>query len=347
MFLNGCQEKFDTGALPTGADDTSGKDTSYVEKGYWTGFNQPRMIIYGRDQLFYVADTYNDRIVMLDQAGQIKSILKNIRRPLSIAQDTRLDLLIGAEWIDTEQPHDTIGIVLRVKLVAAGHQFQNAVVDTVWREPARPRRRFLGIGVVPKDEYLIVRDGPDNSSPVDPDARVLRFRYIHIDSVQRRDTLITPLGDLLSGVGGSIININHPTGIAIIPGKGDFVLVQNSEGIQFSAIWMLYKKEFDFEGWYPKYDLSQSDQLSIDFVKPNRFLNATGVAIDKSDIYIVDAALDSVTKFNSRGVFKRESFGGRSRGIHLKNPQGIAIAEGTLYVCDSGNNRIVLYRLSD
>ena len=33
------------------------------------GFNKPNGILYGRDQLFYVLDTYNNRIVMLNQAG--------------------------------------------------------------------------------------------------------------------------------------------------------------------------------------------------------------------------------------------------------------------------------------
>lgn len=341
---------YDPNRLPPATDIPTATDTSYVPKGEWGGFIKPVAIIYGRDQLFYVADYLGNRIVMLNQAGQELSRLENIVHPASIGQDTRLDLIVGAE---TREPTtgDTIGVIVRIKLVNASHLLDQAEIDTIWKEPARPLRRFVGVGIIPNDEYLVVRDGPDNSSVVDPDARVLRFRYVHVDATARKDSFITSLGDLQSGVGGSITNINRPTGIATFPGKSDFILIQRAEGIQYSAIWMVYSKTFDFEGWLPKYDPSQPDQRSIDFVRPNRFTEPRGVAIDRlrSDIFIVDASQDSIVKFNSRGVFKGESFGREnSVGGNLKNPRSVAIAEKTLYVCDSDSlrGRIVLYRLS-
>jgi DNA-binding beta-propeller fold protein YncE len=262
-----------------------------------------------------------------------------------LAQDNRLDLLIGAENID-QTTKDTIGIVYRVKLVAANHQISSARIDTVWKEASRPRRRFVGIAVTLNDEFLVVRDGPDNTSPVDPDSRVLRFKYSKIDSITYKDKLITPLGDFQAGAGISITTLNHPTGIATFPRSRDFVLIQTSDGLQYTAVWMIYTITNDFEGWIPKYDPEQV--TGIDFIRPNRFKDARGVAIDRSkqDIFIVDALQDSVVKFNTRGRFKAESYGGKSSGISLNHPTGIAIAENTVYVCDTGNNRIVLFRLS-
>lgn len=346
LFSIGCQEKFDLSTLPKATDIVTIGDTTYIEKSSWSGiFNKPSAILYGQDQLIYVADTYNDRIVMLNQAGQILSTSRKILRPISVAQDQRLDLLVGAETIETNG--DTIGIVLRIKLVRVSHNMNLAEMDTVWKEPARPNRRFVGIGVILNDEYLIARDGPDNSSFVDPDARILRFRY-RPDAAGKKDSFITPLGELQSGAGSSITNINHPTGLATFPNSGDFVLTQSSDGIQYSAIWMVFSKTADFEGWLPKYDPSNPDQRSIDFVSPNRFLYARGVGIDriKRDIFIADAQLDSVSKFNSRGRLKSESFGAKTPGITLRGPSCVAVAENTLYVCDTENNRIVLYRLS-
>lgn len=347
FLLFGCEEPFDTGALPDPEETATIGDTLYVEKTSWTGlFNKPRTIIYGLDQLIYVADTYNNRIVMLNQAGQILDSSRQILRPISIAQDLRLDLLVGAETIE-QSTGDTIGVLLRMKLVNANHNLHDAQIDTVWKEPARPKRRFVGIGIILNDEYLVARDGPDNSSIVDPDGRVLRFRY-RPNAVGKKDSFITPLGELQSGAGNSITNLNHPTGIATFPNSGDFIVTQSSDGIQYSAIWMAYSKTLDFEGWLPRYDPTNPDQRTIEFISPNRFKLANGVCVDRirRDIFIVDAQLDSVVKFNNRGRFKVESFGSMTPGISLRNPGGVAVAENTLYVCDTDNNRVVLYRLS-
>lgn len=347
LFASGCQEKIDL--TPFSSVQLTGPigDTSYVEKSVWSGmFNKPRTITYGIDQLLYVADTDNNRIIMLNQAGMVMSISKPILHPISIAQDNRfLDLLVGAETVEPVTL-DTIGIILRIKLVQANHHLENAKIDTVWKEPARPKRRFVGIASAPNDEFLVARDGPDNTSPVDPDARVLRFKYEKKDSVTYVDRFITPLSELQTGQGSSITSLNHPTGIATFPNSADFILTQQSDGVQFSALWMYFSKTNDFEGWLPRYDPSST--TGVDFIKPNRFREALGVGIDRvrRDIFIVDATLDSIVKFNNRGRIKSESFGAKTPGISLHRPGGVAVAENTLFICDTENNRIVLYRLS-
>lgn len=347
VLIVGCQKQYDIDSLPNQANLPAVGDTTYIQKGTWEGFHHPRTILYGADQLFYVCDTDSNRIVMLNLAGQILSVRSGILHPISIGQDSRLDLIVGAETLEPSTG-DTIGVVLRIKLVDANHVLTSARIDTIWKEPARPRRRFVGVGVLPNDEYLIVRNGPDNTSIVDPDSRVLRFRYVHVNATARKDSFITPLGDLQSGIGGAITYINHPTGIATFPGSSDFIVVQQADGISYSVVWMVYSKTSDFDGWLPKFDPSNPDQRSNDIIVPNRFANAMGVGIDRyrRDIFVVDAQQDSVVKFNSRGRFKTESFGALTPGVTLKNPQGAAVAENTLYVCDTGNNRIVLYRLS-
>jgi hypothetical protein len=345
--IAGCQDKYDITSLPSATNLPAVGDTTYIQKGVWDGFNHPRTILYGADQLLYICDTDSNRVVMLNLAGQILSVRSGILHPISIGQDSRLDLIVGAETLEPTTG-DTIGVLLRLKLVDAGHQLGSAEIDTIWKEPARPLRRFVGVGILPNDEYLILRDGPDNSSAVDPDSRVLRFRYVHVNQIARKDSFITPLGDLQSGIGGAITFVNRPTGLATFPGSSDFILVQQSGGVSYSAVWMVYSKTSDFEGWQPKFDPSIPEQRSTDIIVPNRFAAAMGVAVDRyrRDIFIVDAQQDSVVKFNSRGRFKSESFGAHTPGISLRNPQGAAVAQNTLYICDTGNNRIVLYRLS-
>ncbi|HTY09796.1 MAG TPA: hypothetical protein VMF88_01880 [Bacteroidota bacterium] len=344
-LVAGCQTPYDINDLPqTGSFHFTG-DTTYIQTGAWTGFNKPNAILYGRDQLFYVMDTYNNRIVMLNQAGSELSELK-ILQPLSAAEDTRLDLIVGASAIDPVI-HDTIAIIVRVKLSEALGVLSSAAIDTIWRESAHPQRKFVGVGIIPGDEYLVARDGPDNSSPVDPDARILLFQYVHESQTARKDSFITPLGDLQTGIGSSITSLNHPTGLATFPGKSDFVVVQKSSGVQYEALWMVYSKTVDFEGWLPKFDPA-AGQGGIDFILPNRFIDPEGVAIDpsRSDIFIVDAQQDSVARFNARGFFQSSSFGGHSPQITLVHPHGIAVAQSVLYVCDTDENRIVIYTLS-
>ena len=345
-LLAGCIEKMDPSEftnVPTGG---AIGDTSYVEKSSWTGiFNKPRTIIYGNDQLFYVTDTKNNRVVMLNQAGQVLSTTGFVLHPYAVAQDNRLDLLVTAETVEPVT-QDTIGVVLRYKLVAANHNLQNASIDTVWREASRPKRRFVGIAAAPNDEFLIARDGPDNSSPVDPDCRIMRFKHQELGGGVSTDRYLTPLSELQTGVGSSITSMNHVTGIATFPNSADFILTQQADGVQYTAIWMVYSTAGDFQGWLPKYDPSIT--TGVDFIVPNRFRNPVGVGIDRTrrDIFIVDAVQDSVVKFNSRGRFKPESFGRRTPGISIGHPGGVTVAENTLYLCDTENDRIVLYRLS-
>ncbi len=338
IFAAGCQERFPLERLPDPSIAVIVGDTTYVEiTPPFEGFNGPRALLIGNDQLMYVADTKNNRVVMMNLAGQILG-QRAILQPVCIAQDLRLDLLIGGAIVVTSG--DTIGAVFRIKMVLGQHNLATARLDTVWKEPARPRRRFVGIGVLPDNKYLVVRRGPDNSSFVDPDSRVLLFNAT--------DVFQTPLGDFVTRAGSGITDINLPTSIAIFPKSSDFVLTQQFDGIAYGALWMVYHRNPEFEGWLPRYDPALPEQRTVDFVRPNRFIEPLGVVIDerRRDIFIVDAALDSVIKFDSRGRFKNESFGFARSGGRLRKPSGVAFFDRTLYVSDIGTNRIYRFRLS-
>jgi hypothetical protein len=116
---------------------------------------------------------------------------------------------------------DTVGALFRIHLVSASpdsaHRLEVSRIDTIWRELAHPRRRFPGITVLGDNSLLAARDGPDNASFIDPDARVLQF--------DKFDTFITPLPAFVTGSGTGIANINHPTSIA---NSCHFILVQSS-----------------------------------------------------------------------------------------------------------------------
>ncbi len=338
ILIIGCQEKFDLATLPTATNLILG-DTSYVEIfPAFEGFKNPTAILAGHDQLLYIADTDNNRIIQMNEAGVILGEI-TILRPIALAQDLRLDLLVSGEiFIDSTR---TIGGLFRIHLYEAEHRIANARIDTVYKEPAKPNRRFRGIGILRENQYLIARDGPDNSSFVDPDTRVLWFN--------KNDKMITPLGDLATREGSGIVDILRVTGLVTFPNSNDFILIQSSvDGrMTYGALWMVYHKSYDFEGWLPKFTTPS------EFMRPKRFIEPSAVTIDRSrlDIFIIDQATDTVTKFDRRGLYKAESFGNgkiaaSGQGQLLKAPKGAAFMTKTLYISDSGNNIIRRFRLS-
>jgi hypothetical protein len=336
-----CQKEFDLSTLPRQPDTLL--DTSYVELfPPFGGFAGAEDIAVGsNDGLLYVADTRAGRIVMMNRAGQIMST-RAMLHPRSIAQDLRLDLLVGGEIVAPDG--DTAGAIFRVHLVSSNqdtaHHLEKSRIDTVWRELAKPGRRFPGLTAFYDNTYIAARSGPDNSSFIDPDGRVLLF--------DADDRFITPVPALTTGTGSGITNIYIPTGLAAFPGVKDFLLVQSSQGVAYGAIWLQYQVTSDFVGWLPKFDPANPDQRGVDFIRPNRFLLPQAVAVDNArrDVFIADATLDSVFKFNSRGTYKAESFGFYRSGGVMKRPTGLAYFATVLYVLDGETGQILRYRLS-
>ncbi|HTY58358.1 MAG TPA: hypothetical protein VMF59_06050 [Bacteroidota bacterium] len=339
-LFGACQKEYDLAQLPQQPD--TALDTSYVELyPPFTGFAGAEDVLVGNDQLLYVADTRANRIVMMDRAGHLMSA-RTMLHPHCITQDLRLDLLVGGEVVGPNG--DTVGAIFRVHLVSSNpdtaHHLEKSRIDTVWRELAHPQRRFPGIAVFFDNTYIAARSGPDNSSFIDPDGRVLLF--------DAGDRFVTPVPALTTGTGSGITNIYVPSGLAVFPGVKDFLLVQSSEGVSYAAIWLQYQVTSDFEGWVPKFDPANPDQRGVDFIRPNRFLLPRGVAVDnvRRDVFVADAALDSVFKFNSRGTFKQESFGFYRSGGAMRQPAGLAYFATVLYVLDGLTGEILRYRLS-
>jgi sugar lactone lactonase YvrE len=78
---------------------------------------------------------------------------------------------------------------------------------------------------------------------------------------------------------------------------------------------------------------------------PNNFDQPEGAAIDNADnIYVADAAKDSIYKYNSFGQLLIK-FGGEGDFV-FNSPSAVAFFDKTLYVADTDNNRILRYILS-
>jgi hypothetical protein len=305
--------------------------------------------------------------VQMTESGVILE-MRGIINPIALAQDLRLDLLVSG-LIYSSVIKDSVPAIFRVHLYESQHHLAVARIDTVYKESTRPNRRFTGIAMMTNNNYLVTRNGPDNSSFIDPDTRLLRFTaQTRKDTtkdgdgniISIKDTIIdkyiTPVADLATRQGQGLTDILHPTGIATFPNSNEFILTQSSTGgtMIYGALWMVYYNTPTFEGWLPKFDVRKPEEKNRDFIKPNRFVEAAATTVDGSrmDIFVIDTEQDSLVKFDRRGNYKPESFGKSYLATlgspSLNHPKGVAYKVGakTLYITDSGNNRIRRFRLS-
>lgn len=322
--------------LPTAPamDSTRVGDTIYVPlEPAWGGFRNPSDVLVGREPFIYVADTDNDRIVMMDLAGRILGTSALIRRPVALAQDGHFDLLVCAE-LDTVLPAGPtrIGAVFRIQLRKSQHDLRRAPISLAYAEPERPQRRFTGIAVLPDNSYLLARTGPQRSSPVDPDEAVL---HIGPD-----DRLRSPI-PILRPVGIALNAIEQLSSLALSSDGQELVLTQRGTSMQYRVQWLKYVAG-EGAGWTQKFDPTRQNNTVL---QPGRFQAPEGAAFGPDrTLYVVDAETDSLSVLSAAGMLIR---GYRGEGVYrLRAPAGVSVYNRTIYIADAGNGRILRLRLS-
>lgn len=339
----GCDDKLDLSLFPISNNQTINiSDTVYVQQyPVWTQFNAPEDVLVGWEPLIYVADTKNNRIVQLDLAGGEIGTLDisgvNVNYPRRIAQDYNFDLLVLCDSAISST--DTVTVLYRIKLVEVGGIISNAHKKRIMSSLegtvlSSNKRRFTGISVFPDNSYILTRTGPDNSG-IDPDNALLRVRG--------RDTIQNVF--VYTGfqtTGGGIYSIEKTSSVKVVRNsQTDFIITRNTPEYGFKVEWFVYD---DVNGTYEPKFLPGSD---IDLIK-KQFGAPMSVAMDNyMNIFIVDAAKDSLYKYSSNGKLQNGSFGGRGSGENqLNSPKGVAFFNKVLYIADTGNNRIVRFKLS-
>ncbi len=340
IILQGCDRKFSTENLiapNSGSANISG-DTVYVQLNpVWGGFNNPQDIYIGHDQFLYVADTDNDRVVMMNVAGQVLGSLA-IQKPIAIAQDFRLNLFVCAEF-------DTLGktfsAVYRIDLFAVGNQISEAVPIRLLPRASdlnKPNRKYTAVTTFYNNMLYVARTGPDNGSFFDPDNSILMFVPKSNFGRGDGDTLIGRVPNI-DAVSSGFVTANGISSLTSFDKRNIDVVVTLTGTTNFKAQqWNYVVSNLD-----EKYVTKFAPKDSVAFAKPNRFEQPEGCTIDASgNIFVVDAAKDSVYKFNAFGN-ELQSFGGSDI---FNQPHGVAFFDRTLYIADSGNNRILRFILS-
>jgi len=338
LFFLSCADKFELPTDTGGLGNIAG-DTVYIQiNPPWQGFNKPQDVYIGNEPFVYVADTDNNRIVMLNLAGTVLGKV-DIKRPIEIAQDYQLNLIVCAEFDTLGQ---TFSAVYKIDLVSASHNIENAPITRLLPRPNVPSDfntliRYTGVAVFYDNSFYVARTGPNNSSVFNPDNSILIFQKKTLSNGTKKDTLIGRLPSL-EPLGTGILSTNNISSLTTFKRRNiDFIMTLTGN-TSFKTQWLYY----NFASETPGYE-SRLSPNSNRMMLPNRFERPEGVTVDNfGNIYVADAGKDSIYKFNSFGD-ELQSFGGTNV---LKEPYAVAFFDKTLYVADKGNNRILRFILS-
>jgi hypothetical protein len=343
LYICGCQPKLDLAQFPISNEgNVNVSDTTYVQQyPVWTNFNAPEDILLGREPLIYVADTKNNRVVQLDLSGSeigskdMSGI--NVNYPRKIAQDKNFDLLVICDSAVSQ--FDTISVVYRLKIVEGGGIISNArkirllssLEGTVL---SSSKRKFTGISTFPDNKFILTRTGPNNSG-IDPDNALLNVKAN--ESLQYV-TLYTGF----QTTGNGIYSIEKTSSVLVQNNsQTDFIITRNTNDFGFKVLW------FEYEPVNGAYEPKFLPQGGSDIIK-KQFGGPASVAMDNNmNIYIIDAVKDSLFRYSGSGKLLPGSFGGNGTGENKFNrPMGVALFDKVLYIADTGNNRILRFKLS-
>ena len=342
ISFSGCGDKLDLSTFPiTNNGNVNVSDTVYVQiYPVWGQFNHPEDILIGKEPLVYVADTKNNSVVQLDiSGGNIGSrYFGNSIYPRKIAQDGNFDLLV---LCDSLTAYDTISVIYRLKMVEGGGIITNArmikLISSIYPTPNTSKlRKFKGITVFPDNTFLITRRGPEDPYGIDPGNALLKIRA--------GDTLVqvTVLGGFQT-TGNSFYSIENISDISVARSSStDFIISRSSQDtLELNkVIWFEYN--FTNGTYDPKFTSPTTDLVNVKFGSPDGI-----VQDDNSDILCIDSYRNYLYKFNNQGKFLKESFGTSGSGERqFSSPKGISFFNKVVYIADTGNNRIIRFKLS-
>jgi len=321
LIIAGCVGKTD---FPTNLPDASAtgpSDTTYlIVHPIWTAaagieFNQPHGVSFGYDGTIYICDTENDRIVRMSIAGEFIEEYA-VEHPVQVTQDRQLNLMC----VDGE------GTVYRRNHFAGG-EFDTAVYRDSMRVLVEITRRGI-------DSMLV-------------DSEWVKFEIVIYDTV----TVATATG--FTGIVASPLVDRY---YYLVDSTRDMITIQDVEdhGLATDMLRAFNRAPAYQPGGIMAYPVSETlyhlvftqwGGGAFDDIRIVRSDNFADVRLD-TNFLIVSAPAHMVYRFSRHGAFLLEFGGAGSEPGQLNTPRGIAYGEKTIYIADTGNNRIVRYRLS-
>lgn len=364
IFFSCTEDKLKAPTIPPEEERFDLGEARYVQlnppldaaHGY--NFNEPSDIYVGADNIVYVADTKNNRIVMMDVGGAIMGYSQKILHPEAITQNDSLQLLVV----------NKTNAIFRIDLNKHNLIIGDTPIDTVYQQTTEPSRQFTGITVHNGFEYYVtVVDTADSSF------NFVEFSFIY--DFNSNNTLKGPLPLNVNGTG--LYSAIVPTGIVSLreryldisppqaktPAfmfcqKGRTSLLTNNFKVQSVTTTII-------EGGVtliPNTSLIGSDLYDVD-----RYYFPEDITLDRNGfIFVLDkgrSITDPDTTKPLPGFYRFTSFGNsplrnKQQGVlgigsgsnQFNNPKGIAVLPfeeiQIVYVADTGNNRILMFKLS-
>ncbi len=341
-LVGGCGNQLDLSQFPiTNNGNINISDTVYIQQSpVWTGFSSPKDIIIGNDQLVYVCDSKNNRIVQMDLSGNLvsyKSLGDNIY-PVKITQDYNFDILTLS---DSTTSIDTITVLHRFKIVDGGGLIGNArqitLLSSLYPTPnSNKYRKFTGVSMFPDNSYIVTRVGPSDPIGIDPGNAILKLKGIEtVTNVEKLSGFQTS--------GNSFYSIENTSSISVMRNSSsDFIIARNTpDTVSLNKI-LVFNYNSSSGAYDPKYTSPTQDIVVTKFGIPG------SVTQDSySNIYVIDAMRNYLYKFNTSGRLLVESFGKFGSGANqFDSPMGVAHFNKVLYISDTKNNRILRFKLS-
>lgn len=340
-----------------------------------SGFSKPTSIIAGFDELMYVLDEGTSEIICFDESGR-EIGRKFIRGAKAMAQTRKLDL-----WVIGEIPQNfgdsnyIASCIYRLDLVGSGgYGLRNAkITDTIihpfyYTSQADLRSRkesvsFTDIGVLADNRFYATRTGINTPNVIfGPDDAVLLFdadgKFMRNVSVSTPDGLVNNFFKQPT----SITTYIQPPQFTARGGDAFIVAMKSVDAAIKVRIIDYTESEFG-AAYEPRILFDNSENADGFLYKPNKFIAPTGLTVSGDGtnfIFVVDQELDSIYQFNASGLegvppppgaistrLAKASFGGRGLGLSQFNkPTGIAYQSRTLWVTDTGNGRVLRFKLT-
>ncbi len=349
LIITGCKNvKIGLPTVPNTGLGNVGKEVYVQLLPVWDAefgvvMNQPSDIILGLDNLIYVCDTGNNRIIMLDILGAVQGVSQPVENPLAITQDNLLNLLIV----------NGTNKVYKIDLVSHNHRIGQAPVEVVHEYSQNSSLVYRGITAYFYEgrhrAYAAAVDADDSTY-----GDIIDFEFFEKNAVENQLIRRGPLPLFREGQG--LFVVKQPTTVQSQRyGRLDFLfghVGENNFKVQGVAAF----------GSGQELTLGPNTAyINNDLYTVGGFLHPIDIEVDNSGfIFVLDQRSDTghpynVYRYNPAGKLLQsfggeELFGNDSDLKPLNNPSGIAVTLGgvdpTVYICDSGNNRILLFRLN-
>lgn len=346
LLIFSCGEKI---KLPTSLPQPTERisDTTYVQiSPAWTqangvAFRNPTDVYIGYDTYVYIADTGNDRIVKMSRKGDFIAEYP-IEHPINICQDPLLRLAavtgnnsIYFKDIFDQRPFyevytvadtvDTIFIVRDDSVIIVG-------VDTI-----STSYQAVACTPIPSDNHFYFTcEQTEHTYQGVYGEKHQRDRIMGFFPKMKGDTIFFMVSDTVVKKGGTLGRTINPSGITSYGTKNSFNIV-------FCQEWgPLYVQKIEGKSPHSVIPFTYTDIWSWYFLGIPKDLTLD----EFGNIYVADQGKDKILKFDKNGKCIL-TFGKLGSGYkEFKDPSGISYYDKTLYVADTGNNRILRFQLS-